>query len=236
MKTVLHYVQYGAGRIGYHVHRSADRQTLGIEVHPDLRVVVRAPPHCDDDLIAERVRRRAAWISRRLDEFRRYSPRTPRRHYVSGESHLYLGRQHRLRIVAGVLASVRMDRGHLVVTVPDKTDAGRAKALLNRWYRDRARIVFAEVLQEMLPRFGCHQPPRLIVRSMRTRWGSLSPSGNLTLNLNLIRAPRGCIEYVIAHELCHLKHRNHSPAFYRLLTLVMPDWPKRKERLATALL
>jgi predicted metal-dependent hydrolase len=236
VKDLLHYVEYGAERIGYQIHRSAKRQTLGIEVHPNLQVIVRAPPHCGEDLIAQRVRRRAAWISRRLAEFQRYIPRTPRRHYVSGETHLYLGRQHRLRVVADEPASVRMDRGHLIVTVPDKTDADMASALLLGWYRGRARIVFAEVLQAMLPRFRGHQPPKLFVRSMQTRWGSLSPSGNLTLNFDLIRAPRACIEYVVAHELCHLKHRNHSPAFYRLLSSVMPDWPKRKERLATALL
>lgn len=71
---------------------------------------------------------------------------------------------------------------------------------------------------------------------MQSRWGSLSPAGTMTLNANLIRAPRACIEYVVAHELCHLKHRDHDAGFYRLLGRVMPDWETRKVRLETALL
>jgi hypothetical protein len=66
--------------------------------------------------------------------------------------------------------------------------------------------------------------------------GSLSPAGTMTLNANLVRAPRACIEYVVAHELCHLKHRDHNASFFRLLGQVMPDWEKRKQRLETALL
>jgi hypothetical protein len=71
---------------------------------------------------------------------------------------------------------------------------------------------------------------------MQSRWGSLSPAGTMTLNANLVRAPRACIEYVVVHELCHLKHRDHDTKFFRLLGQLMPDWEKRKRRLETALL
>jgi len=77
--------------------------------------------------------------------------------------------------------------------------------------------------------------PRLQVRRNEKRWGSLSRGGILTLNTDLIRAPRECIDYVITHELCHLKCHDHSPEFYRLLEKVMPDWEKRKHKLELAL-
>jgi hypothetical protein len=93
-----------------------------------------------------------------------------------------------------------------------------------------------DVLDEFLPRFKGCQRPRLIVRAMQSRWGSLSQGGTMTLNANLVRAPRACIEYVVVHELCHLKHRDHAASFFRLLGRVMPDWEKRKQRLETALL
>jgi len=227
---------FGAETIRYQVQWVATRRTLGIEVYPDQSVVVRAPLGCAEDVISARVRKRAAWISRQIADFQRYSPRTPQRQYVSGETHLYLGRQYRLKVVAGEPASVRMNRGQLIVTSAERADPDRVKAMLHRWYLDHARLVFGEVLDQCLPRFKGYPRPRLIVRAMQSRWGSLSQAGSMTLNVNLVRAPRACIEYVVVHELCHLQQCDHDAGFYRLLGRVMPDWEKRKQRLEIALL
>lgn len=236
MKTMRQEILFGTEAIGYEILFLATRRTLGIEVHPDLSVVVRAPVDCAPEIILARVGKRAPWISKQLTNFQRYSPRTPARQYVSGETHLYLGRQYRLKVVAGEKVSVKMNRGHLVMTLPGKASPDRVQTLLRRWYLDHARQIFIEVLDEWLPRFKGHQKPRMIVRAMQSRWGSLSQAGTMTLNSNLIRAPRACIEYVVAHELCHMKHRDHDANFFRLLGQMMPDWEKRKQRLETALL
>lgn len=227
---------YGRDTIRYQVRFLASRQTLTIEVHPDSRVLVRAPVDCPEALIAERVQKRAAWISRQLAEFERYRPRTPARQYINGESHLYLGRQYRLKLAEGDSASVKLTRGQLLVTLPGDPEAERVRALLHRWYLDRARAVFTEVLDASLPRFKGVEHPRLIVRTMQSRWGSLSRAGSMTLNVNLVRAPRPCIEYVVTHELCHTRHRDHDARFFKLLGQVMPDWEQRKQRLEAALL
>lgn len=227
---------YGRETIRYEVRFLATRQTLAIEVHPDSRVLVRAPVGCPEGVIVERVRKRAAWISRQLAEFDLYRPRTPARQYVNGESHLYLGRQYRLRLISGEAASVKLKRGQLLVTLPGEPEPERVKALLHRWYLDRARLVFGEVLDASLARFKNLERPRVIVRVMRSRWGSLSRAGNMTLNVNLVRAPRTCIEYVVTHELCHTRHRDHDAKFFKLLGRVMPDWEQRKRRLEAALL
>lgn len=228
-------VTYGSETIRYEV-MVVSRRTLGIEVHPDGRVLVRAPPDCPEEIIAERVCKRAAWISRQLGEFQRYSPRTPARHYVSGESHLYLGRQYRLKILRGDSPNVKLGRSELFVSLPEPAGPEHVRAVLHRWYRERAKVLFREALETSLARFEPMERPRLIVRSMRSRWGSLSTAGTMTLNLALVRAPRACIEYVVTHELCHRKHRDHSADFYRLLGRVMPNWEKRKRRLEIALL
>jgi predicted metal-dependent hydrolase len=227
---------YGRDTIRYEVRFLASRQTLAIEVHPDSRVLVRAPVGCPEALIAERVQKRAAWISRQLTEFERYRPRTPARQYVNGESHLYLGRRYRLKLLLGEMPSVTLARGRLLVCLPGEPDPERVKALLHRWYLDRAQAVFGEVLEARLLHFKGVEHPRLIVRAMQSRWGSLSRAGTMTLNVNLVRAPRPCIEYVVTHELCHIKHRDHDARFFRLLGQVMPDWEQRKQRLEAALL
>lgn len=230
------FIQYGKHRIEYQIVFVPGRRTLCIEVHPDQSVLVRAPQNCDPDIIADRVKRRARWINRQLIDFERYQPRTPPRQYLNGETHCYLGRQYRLKIEAGNRTQVKLKNGRLRVEIAGEPTIDRIRRAVQHWYLKRARIVFAEMLDACLPRFPGLKRPRVIVRQMRTRWGSLSEAGNMTLNLRVIQAPRPCIEYVIVHELCHIRHRNHDSQFFRLLDEVMPDWRQRKNRLESGLL
>lgn len=227
---------YGDIKIHYEVCFTPNRRTLAIEVHPNSRVLVRAPVGCAEHLIAERVQKRARWISRQLAEFERYRPRTPPRQYISGETHLYLGRQYRLKLLSGSKSSVKLSRGRLLVTLPGNPGPDRVQLLLDRWYRARARAIFTPIIETSLKYFGGIAAPHLVVRRMRSRWGSLSPRRTMTLNLKLIQAPRPCIEYVIVHELCHTRYRDHDAQFFGLLGRIMPDWLERKRRLEEALL
>lgn len=153
---------------------------------------------------------------------------------VVGETHLYLGRQYRLKVVRNGRPGVDMTRGFINVRSrePEKPDVTRR--LVEDWYRRQARAKFVERLEASLVRFPdpeAFRPKGLIVRRMEKRWGSLSPSGRLLLNRRLIEAPVDTIDYVIAHELCHMAEPHHGAAFYRLLDRVMPDWAGRKGRL-----
>jgi hypothetical protein len=184
------------------------------------------------------MRKRAMWINRQLEHFSQFVPRTPPRRYLSGETHLYLGRRCRLKLARGEKPSVALQRGVLVVLSPDKTSPRMTCSLLAAWYRRHALRVFGEVLDECFAPFvrRGHERPNIAVRAMERRWGSLSSRRLMTLNNHLVKTPRACIEYVVMHELCHLEHKQHDAAFYKLLTRVMPDWETRKRRLETALL
>ncbi|MEB2353219.1 MAG: DUF45 domain-containing protein, partial [Burkholderiaceae bacterium] len=121
-------------------------------------------------------------------------------------------------------------------SLPGDPEPERVKAPLRRWYLDRARTVFSDVLGASLLHFKHVEHPRLIVRAMQSRRGGLSHAGTMTLNVNLVRAPRPCIEYVVTHELCHTRHRDHDAGFSKLPGQVMPDRERRKQRLDAALL
>lgn len=235
-------VLYGDELIPYEVLERPARKTLGMEVHPDGRVIVLVPSQCDDATIENKVRLRVGWISRQLNIFSRYQRHTAPRQYLSGESHRYLGRQYRLRVVTNNQSAdkeqVKLTRGEIVVTGAKKFPPERIKELLRCWYLNHAKEIFNAVLTVTFDSFGKHRlaKPRISVRNMRSRWGSLSPTGLMTLNSRLIQAPRLCIEYVIMHELCHLIHRDHNAKFFALLGQLMPDWQKRKQRLEKALL
>lgn len=229
-------VRYGGADIEFELVR-ADRATLEIAVLPDGAVIVKAPLDAREDDVLARVTRRARWILRQQRYFAQFQPRTPPRRYVGGETHLYFGRQYRLAIELGDADGVRLVAGWFRVTAADDSSPERIRTLLERWYAEKAQRRLPERVAECWQRFpsaGLEQPA-LRLRRMRTRWGSLSSAGTLSLRPDLVRAPRECIDYVIIHELCHLAHADHGPEFRRLLERVMPDWERRKHRLEVTL-
>lgn len=236
---MLQEIHYGDDSIAFEVVPRPKRRTLGIEVHPNGSVKVLSPMGCSQSMIQQKVRQRAPWISRQLAAFSRYEFSPTPRHYLSGETHRYLGRRYRLRIAVAESAtgkSIKLARGEMRVSGPQKLSHVKTKELLKNWYVQRAREIFEEV-QERL--FGAFErrgfiKPKISVREMQSRWGSLSSGQRMTLNARLIEAPKSCIEYVVMHELCHLVHRNHTPEFFRLLSRLMPDWQSRKHKLENA--
>ena len=232
-KVERHHVVYGGQRIDFSIVRRR-RTTLEIAVEPDAAVVVAAPLDAPIEAIAEKVLKRAGWVRRQQRFFSQFMPRTPERRYLAGETHLYLGRQYRLKVVRSGRPKVEITRGFIIVHTrePDRPEVTRR--LVEGWYRKQARAKFAERVEASLARFPdpeSFRPMGLIVRRMEKRWGSLSPSGRLLLNRRLIEAPIDTIDYVIAHELCHMAEPHHGAEFYRLLDRVMPDWVGRKGRL-----
>lgn len=206
---------------------------LSISVHPDLSVSAVAPLGAKPEAVDARVRRRLPWIARQQLRFEQFHPLPAPRRYVGGETHLYLGRQYRLRIRRGP-DGVRLLGRYLWVSCEQPATAGKVEALLDRWYRARAPEVFVRRLaglQARAPWLRDFSPSVLKLRSMTHRWGSCTPAGNILLNPELVKAPLGCIDYVLAHELCHLRAMDHSPRFVRLLGTLVPDWGRARKRL-----
>ena len=227
----MHSVVWGKERIGFRLRRSS-RRTLGITVRPDMGVIVTAPRGAKIEAILGRVGKRAAWIQEQQRYFREFLPHVPPRRYVSGETHRYLGRQYRLKVIEGAEAGVALKGGFIRVSVATREPV-RVRRLLEGWYLARARERFARYFEMGVKRMGTrlNGEPRLGVRRMSHRWGSWKRERGIWLNPELVKAPGSCIEYVVIHELCHLVHGHHGKDFYDLLRLVMPDWEQRKARL-----
>lgn len=229
-------IEYGKERIGFAVVY-ADRKTLEIAVHPDASIVVKAPRGMLLEDIRGRVKRRARWIIKQTNYFRQFEPRTPARRYLGGESHLFLGRQYRLKITKRRDEGVKLRGAFFWISALAPEDTQSIKDLLEEWYKDHAQTVFARRLNECYARARkLNVPfPEISVRQMIRRWGSCGRNGTITLNTSLVKAPVYCIDYVIMHELCHLKVHTHNNGYYRVLSKYMPDWEKRKERLEQVL-
>lgn len=227
-------IAYGDRQISYRI-AFCERKTMEISVLPDRSVEVKAPVGSSQDLVAAKVKKRAAWIVEKQDWFAKFPQKSSPRLYLSGETHLYMGRRYRLKIEALDACEqcnkpVKVSGGFIVVSAR-QDHPHTVKKLLDEWLREKAVLNFEKILDFYKAKYAVKAPLQMQVRFMKTRWGSLSKNGILTLNSKLIAAPKECIEYVIVHELCHLVHNDHGKAFYRLLERRMPDWEMRKMKL-----
>jgi predicted metal-dependent hydrolase len=225
-------ISYSNHQLKYRLRFSA-RRTMAITVHPDGAVEVVAPRGVNLTEVEARVRKRARWIVRQRLFFDQFRPRSKPRRYVGGETHLFLGRQYRLKITKGDRKEVKLKGGCLVVTLDGRAYSRRVRELVRTWYQNRARALFLKRFEAIAPRFarlGCRISPP-IIRRMSRRWGSYSKSGKILLNPDLVQAPSACVDYVIVHELAHIVHPNHGSKFFELIETMMPDWKERKRRL-----
>lgn len=231
-KPDLHSIIYGGEKIEFELNYTSSNR-LTIDVHPDQRITVKGPQDKSIEEIKKRVENRAKWILKQVQYFENYQPIQPPRRFVSGETHYYLGRQYRLKIIKNNEKSVKLIGKYLTVSTPDKDDQRSIKSQVEQWYKDHARPIIQKHVDqcfEKVQRFDIEYP-QIQIRLMKKRWGSFSKNRKIILNSELIKTPLYCIDYVITHELCHLKIPNHSREFYLLLTKCMPDWEQRKERL-----
>lgn len=234
MRHVINRIRFGDSEIVYRITRTDRRRTIAVTVAPDSGVFVTAPKGTRRAQIAATVSRKAKWILRQRDWFTRNANALPRR-LVSGESLYYLGRQCQLKVflLAGKYAipKVALTRGSFVVMVPRRWSHARRhkeiRSVLVDWYRYRAATYLAPIVQRFADRLAV-QYVGIQIRDMRTRWGSGGTSGRFLFNWRIVMASRRLVEYVVAHELCHVAYPDHSQSFWRLLAKVMPDYERRR--------
>lgn len=226
--------------VDYSVIRSR-RRSLELRLYPDRRIEVRVPLRASERDISAFVSSKTAWLQRRLDSMAEspvVSLAPPSLQYRDGEEHLFLGQRYPLSLSHGARPHTALHQGQLCLLTPEPDNAARVAAQLSRWYRQQGEGVFGQMIEQHFPFFAArgHQQPKLRMRVMKSRWGSLSSRGYINLNLELIKTPLHSIEYVVVHELCHLEHMNHGPGFRALLSQQVPDWQDKKRELNQLLL
>lgn len=227
-------LSYGDDRIPYQVAYDDSRTSrVAIHVNPDGSVSVDAPVGFNDDSIKRAVQKRAKWVVNHVTEaHERYAHVVPK-DYVSGEQVLFLGRRYMLKVISitGKPAATRLIGNRLEVQTATGTPddiRGRIRA----WHRVKGRDYLARRIDSLvrsLPWVSAPPPFRLL--EMSRQWGSCSAAGEIILNPHLIKAPRACIDYVLIHELAHLKHHDHGTDFWKLIDAHAGDWRKSKHHL-----
>jgi len=204
---------------------------VSIRVLPDASVEVKAPRHTTPKKIIEVMAKRARWVVRHIEQMRQHRSLILPREYISGETHFYLGRRYMLKVVQSDIDRVKLIRGSFMIECGE-AHVEYVKALLDSWYKEHARQVFERRLIVVAANIEwLNQTPPISVRHMKKQWGSCSSLGRISLNWNLVKAPMECIDYVITHELCHLREHNHSKKFYALLDRYALGWKPIKTKL-----
>lgn len=210
------------------LRRSARRRTVGITVDRGGELIVTAPTAAPRERIEELIRSKLLWVYEKLARKRQLLSEAMKLRYVPGESHLYLGRRYRILLV-GKEAGVSLRFAHGRFELQRKRRRTAAK-LFRDWYAARARERLGATADSFTQRVGA-QAGRIEVRDLGFRWGSCS-RGVVYFHWRVMQLAPRLIEYVVAHELVHLRVHQHSPAFWRMLERVMPDAVERKEELA----
>jgi predicted metal-dependent hydrolase len=215
---------------GYHMDYSpiilrSKRKTYEIEIHPDGRVVVRAPQRATQAQVEAVIQRKETWIRKKLELLRATRESASLRQYADGETFRYLGESYPLKIAERGARALELRGGYFILR---RADLPRARVAFEAWYRAQARQVLADRVSRWSAANG-FKPGPLRISGARTRWGSCGPRGSLNFAWRLVQAPMPVIEYVVVHELVHLEVRNHSRLFWEKVRSLLPDY---KERLA----
>jgi predicted metal-dependent hydrolase len=214
------------------VLRRSERTTLAISVLPGGTLDLVAPLDATEADIAKKVGKRLRWIVRQRTTFADMNRNRVPLRYESGATHRYHGRQYRLKVRKAEPSGVRLVGGYFQIAT--KTGSPQeVETALNAWLRGKAVEQFTARLAQWESWCAARKlpVPKMRLLRMPKRWGSSHRDGRIYLNPELVKAPSICIDYVIAHEVCHLKHPQHDRAFFKLLDQTVPNWRATKARL-----
>lgn len=209
-----------------------NRKSLGLTVRPDLGIILRAPKSAEQERIETFLCKKWLWLEKQIKYFKKYQKNTYEKEYVSGEGFLYLGKLYKLKVIKAKEDNVSIGKGIILLKTQSRVSNGfRNKKILENWYLQKTIEVLNKRYIEIQKNFKYPFAPDLEIRKMTKRWGSFLSRKKIYLNPELIKAPATCIDYVITHELCHMKFKNHSSKFFVLLKSKFPNWEKTKEKL-----
>ena len=215
------------GGLEFEVRRSDRRKSLGLTVDRGWELVAHVPTETSAAELSRWINKKLLWVHRKLALKEEAAPKMRAPEYVSGEAFSYLGRRYRLKILDRQEQPLQFDGSRFTL----RRDAQPAEPHFRRWYLQTGTEWLRCRVKRFTPRTAS-QPARIEVRDLGYRWGSCGKNGVLYFNWKVLQLPVRLLDYVIAHELIHLREGHHGPAFWAALGRTMPDWQKRKDALA----
>lgn len=216
------------------VRKSIKNLHLGV-YPPNGRVRVAVPARMSKDAVRLAVINKLSWIRKQRSKFDAQA-RQSRREMVTGESHYFQGQRYRLRVVESDNPRKVVLKGQSIIEIHsnDRLNTIDRESLLNDWYRAQIKELVPQLIRKWSPVVGV-SPKHFGIRKMKTKWGSCNTNAKrIWLNLELIKKPLDCLEYVLVHEMVHLIERLHNAQFISLMDKYLPSWRQRREVLNRA--
>lgn len=201
----------------------SNRKTLNISVERDRSIVVRAPHYLTAEKIDKIVQSKRQWIKEKLNHSQKYPLVSESKEFVSGETLMYLGKNYQLLIVEEEFEGIEFDQRFKI----SKANQPKANELFKKWYLKQALIKIEPLATKYAKSLGV-QYNQFKTSEMKYRWGSCTPANNIIFNWRIIKAPMYVLEYLVAHELVHLIENNHTPSFWNILSIQVPNYEKAK--------
>ena len=216
--------------IQYQLLPGARRQTTDIVIERDGLISVRPPLRMSPEQVDDTVFSKRLWIYRNLAEWRDLNATGVTREWVNGESFLYLGSSYRLQLVDTQHVPLKLKEGrfHLLRSVVDQAGRQGAQRAFEAYFQQKGLPRIAARVSHFASRVGV-SPGNVLVKELGYRWATCLPTGDMHFHWKCLMAPLTVIDYIVAHELCHLRHRDHSTAFWNEVDKVLPDYRERKE-------
>lgn len=199
------------------------RKTIALIVQPNGELLVRAPQRATQRQITDMLEKHAGWIAKKQAEIKFRPAAFASRQFVAGEIFFFLGKRYSLEIISAQKPVLVLKQNFQLAQLAQS----EAKTIFEHWYKKEARRIFTERIAHYAEKHG-FDVKQVKLSSARTRWGSCSSKGYINLTWRLVMAPPEIIDYVVVHELCHLREANHSSAFWAQVAAIMPDYKSQR--------
>ena len=209
-------------------------KNINLKVNLDKKVTMSIPMKMEIEIAKEFVKNKADWIKKQQNYYESFAEEKENITFENGETVYLLGKQYKMKIILTTKNSIEVKGKYFEINIKEKYAANKKyiRKVYDKWLKEYAEQILNDLIiryQSTLKKYNI-KIPKLEIRQMKSRWGSCIPSSNKVIfNLNLIKTPMCCIEYVVLHELSHFKYQNHSKNFYNFITIFMPDWKERKK-------
>lgn len=220
--------------LGYEVHRKKVKN-INLRIRPNMEIYISVPMNLHSDYIENFIRSKEKWIKQVLQKIEEAKQNQLPSQYLSGEKHKYLGKEYELEVKQGNSNRVSIKEGKIILTVISNIfeNSDEKKKVMEKWYFENAQKVFVNAIQKWLKILD-ESIEKLSIKPMKSRWGSCNyVKRYINLNTELIKRTQFEIEYVVLHELTHLKYPNHGKGFYRYIENYMPNY-KMAEKMLNA--